>query len=80
MENEQIKNIIIKLYQNREQEIYSEVMRIIECMQIEVQEQLKNGAEQNAVCVLNCLKELIEKYKNHDMIGMADVLTIYNSQ
>ncbi len=71
---DEVRDIAIMLYQNREQEGIEKVAKLLPVLQAMVQQMSK---QQKAACgnfALIMMKELLENYQRQNVIGMADCL------
>lgn len=71
---EKTKEAICCLYQNREHEAIALVSELLPMYQQQIQDLLTEGENEQAVVLLNAVKELMENYQVQDMLGMADCL------
>lgn len=68
---------ICMLYQNREIEAIKNVTELLPLYQELVQEMYVKQEQERTLAYLQNLKELVECYKEQDMLGMADKLREY---
>lgn len=71
---DEIRDIAIMLYQNREQEGIEKVAELLPVLQAMVQQMSKQQTESCGNFALIMMKELLENYQRQDVIGMADCL------
>lgn len=71
---EKTKEAICCLYQNREHEAIAHVAELLPLYQRQIQDLLTEGENEQAIVLLNAVKELVENYQAQDMLGMADCL------
>lgn len=70
----EIRDIAIMLYQNREQEGIEKVGELLPVLQVMVQQMSKQQIESCGKFALIMIKELLENYQRQNVIGMADCL------
>ncbi len=71
---DEIRDIAIMLYQNREQEGVEKIAKLLPVLQSMVQQMSKQQTEACGNFALIMMKELLENYQRQDVIGMADCL------
>lgn len=71
---DEIRDIAIMLYQNREQEGIEKVAELLPVLQTMIQQMSKQQTETCGNFALIMMKELLESYQRQDVIGMADCL------
>ena len=71
---DEIRDIAIMLYQNREQQGIEKVGELLLTLQVMVQQMSKQQIETCGNFALIMMKELLENYQRQDVIGMADCL------
>lgn len=72
---EQTEDTIRCLYQNREQEGFTQVGALLPVYQKILQELLQKQGEEQALKHLVMLKELVGAYQVKDILGMADCMS-----
>lgn len=71
---EKTNEILILLYQNRENDAINGIADLIQLYQQLLQNILNEAGAEQAAAFLNILKHLIENYQAQDMLGMADCI------
>ena len=71
---DEIRDLAIMLYQNREQEGIEKITELLPVLQAMVQQMSKQQTEACGNFALIMMKELLESYQRQDVIGMADCL------
>lgn len=71
---DEVRDIAIMLYQNREQEGIEKVAKLLPVLQAMVQQMPKQQTEACGNFALIMMKELLENYQRQNVIGMADCL------
>ena len=71
---DEIRDLAIMLYQNREQEGIEKVAELLPVLQVMVQQMSKQQTEACGNFALIMMKELLENYQRQNVIGMADCL------
>lgn len=68
------EDTIQKLYQNRELEALQQVKELLPVLQEMIQKLVAEQINNDTMRFFQMLKELVENFKNQDMLGMADCL------